>query len=70
MTADPVLASVHIDAPPERVYEYFVKPQAMLAWMGDYALLETEPGGRSISTSKARQYAAATWISNRHTGWS
>jgi len=46
MTADPVLASVHIDAPPERVYEYFVKPQAMLAWMGDYALLETEPGGR------------------------
>ena len=27
MTADPVLASVHI-------------------WMGDYALLETEPGGR------------------------
>jgi uncharacterized protein YndB with AHSA1/START domain len=46
MTADPVLASVHIDAPPERVYEYFVKPQAMLAWMGDYALLEAEPGGR------------------------
>jgi len=46
MTADPVLASVQIDAPPERVYEYFVKPQAMLAWMGDYALLETEPGGR------------------------
>ena len=46
MTADAVLASVHIDAPPERVYEYFVKPQAMLAWMGDYALLEPEPGGR------------------------
>jgi len=35
MTADTVLASAHIDAPPERVYEYFVKPQAMLAWMGD-----------------------------------
>jgi uncharacterized protein YndB with AHSA1/START domain len=46
MTADPVIASVHIDAPPERVYEYFVKPEAIVTWMGDYALLEASPGGR------------------------
>jgi uncharacterized protein YndB with AHSA1/START domain len=46
MAADPVIASVHIDAPPERVYEYFTRPQALVSWMGDYALLEAEPGGR------------------------
>ena len=46
MNADRVTASVHIDAPPERVYEYFTRPQALLSWMGDYALLEPQPGGR------------------------
>jgi uncharacterized protein YndB with AHSA1/START domain len=46
MTADPVTASVHIDAPPERVYEYFTQPKAIVRWMGEYALLEPEPGGR------------------------
>ena len=46
MTADPVTASVHIDAPPERVYEYFTRPEAIVTWMGEYALLEAEPGGR------------------------
>jgi len=46
MTSDQVTASVHIDAPPERVYEYFTRPQALISWMGDYALLEPQPGGR------------------------
>ena len=51
MTADPVgadrvRASVHIDAPPERVWEYFTRPDAIVRWMGEYALLEPEPGGR------------------------
>lgn len=46
MASDPVTASVHIDAPPERVYEYFTRPEAIVTWMGDYALLESEPGGR------------------------
>ena len=26
MTSDPVTASVYIDAPPERVWEYFTQP--------------------------------------------
>ena len=46
MTTDPVTAAVHIDAPPERVYEYFTRPAAIVTWMGEYALLEAEPGGR------------------------
>jgi uncharacterized protein YndB with AHSA1/START domain len=50
MTAEPVTASVHIDAPPERVYEYFTQPEAMVRWMGEYALLEPEPHGRFTLT--------------------
>ena len=46
MAADPVTASVHIDAPPERVYEYFTRADAIVTWMGDYALLEASPGGQ------------------------
>ena len=46
MTAEPVTASVYIDAPPERVYEYFIRPEAIVTWMGETALLEAEPGGR------------------------
>ena len=46
MTADPVTASVHIDAPPERVWDYLTRPEAIIRWMGEYALLEPEPGGR------------------------
>jgi uncharacterized protein YndB with AHSA1/START domain len=43
--ADPVRASVHIAAAPERVYEYFVRPDAMVRWMGDFARLDPRPGG-------------------------
>ena len=44
--ADRVRATVHIEAPPERVWEYFTRPEAMVRWMGEYVLLEPEPGGR------------------------
>jgi uncharacterized protein YndB with AHSA1/START domain len=46
MAAEPVAASVFVAAPPERVYEYFTQPAAIVRWMGDYALLEPEPNGR------------------------
>ena len=45
MTAEPLTASVHIEAAPERVFEYFTSAQAMVRWMGDYALLDPAPGG-------------------------
>jgi uncharacterized protein YndB with AHSA1/START domain len=48
MPTDAITASVHIDAPPERVYEYFTRPEAIVSWMGEYALLEAEPGGRFV----------------------
>ena len=46
MDADPVTATVHIDAPPERVWDYFTKPAMLARWMGEYAVLEPEPGGQ------------------------
>ena len=45
MPAESVVTSVHIEATPEQVYEHFVNPEAIVGWMGDYALLNPEPGG-------------------------
>lgn len=46
MATEPVTASVFVEAPPARVYEYFTRPEAIVRWMGDYALLEPSPNGR------------------------
>jgi uncharacterized protein YndB with AHSA1/START domain len=47
MTAGlPFTASVRIAADPERVFDYFTKPAAILRWMGDYAVLDPHPGGQ------------------------
>ena len=46
MAVEAVTATVYVEAPPERVYEYFTKPEAIVRWMGDYALLEPTPHGR------------------------
>jgi uncharacterized protein YndB with AHSA1/START domain len=46
MAAEPVTASVFVEAPPERVYEYFTQPAAIVRWMGQYAHLEPQPNGR------------------------
>jgi uncharacterized protein YndB with AHSA1/START domain len=42
----PYTASVRIAADPERVFDYFTKPAAILRWMGDYAVLDPHPGGQ------------------------
>jgi len=46
MPAEPVVATVHIEASPDRVYEYFTRPDAIVRWMGEYAELEPVPGGQ------------------------
>jgi len=45
MPAEPITATVHIEAPPERVFEYFTRPEALLRWMGHHAVLDPTPGG-------------------------
>jgi uncharacterized protein YndB with AHSA1/START domain len=44
--AETFTTSVYIDADPERVFDYFTKPEAILRWMGDYAVLDPVPGGQ------------------------
>jgi uncharacterized protein YndB with AHSA1/START domain len=38
-------SSVHIAADPDQVFEYFTRPEAIVRWMGDYAVLDPRPGG-------------------------
>jgi uncharacterized protein YndB with AHSA1/START domain len=45
LTADPITAVVHVEAPPERVFDYFTTPEKMVRWMGDWAALTPEPDG-------------------------
>ena len=38
-------ASIHIEARPDEVYEYFTRSDAMEAWMGQFARLDPVIGG-------------------------
>jgi uncharacterized protein YndB with AHSA1/START domain len=37
--------SIAIAAPPDRVFDYFVVPELLVRWMGDWAQLEARDGG-------------------------
>lgn len=37
--------SIEIPAPPEQVFEYFINAELLITWIGDYALLDAQPGG-------------------------
>jgi uncharacterized protein YndB with AHSA1/START domain len=41
-----VVSEIHIDAPPEVVFAYFVDPEKMRHWMGSRVQLEPRSGGR------------------------
>ena len=45
MTTPPYRTSVDIAAPPEAVYPYLTRAEAIVAWMGDYSVLDAVPGG-------------------------
>lgn len=45
MAAEPYQHAVHVAAEPEQVFEYFVRPEMIVRWMGDYAVLDPRPGG-------------------------
>ncbi len=46
MRAEPLTACVHVAAPPERVFRFFTDAEAMMRWMGEWALLEARVGGQ------------------------
>jgi uncharacterized protein YndB with AHSA1/START domain len=45
VTAPPYRTSVDIAAQPEAVYPYLTRADAVVTWMGDYAVLDAIPGG-------------------------
>jgi uncharacterized protein YndB with AHSA1/START domain len=45
VAAEPVTASVFVEAQPDDVYEYFTRAEAMVRWMGEYAVLDPRPDG-------------------------
>jgi uncharacterized protein YndB with AHSA1/START domain len=45
VVAEPYRDSIHIDAEPELVFDYFTRPEALVRWMGDRAVLDPRPGG-------------------------
>jgi uncharacterized protein YndB with AHSA1/START domain len=45
VAADPYRDSIHIEAEPDVVFDYFTKPEALVRWMGDRAVLDPKPGG-------------------------
>lgn len=45
MTAEVLMATVRISAPPADVFPYFTDPDLMVQWIGEWADLSPEPGG-------------------------
>jgi hypothetical protein len=45
VAAEPVVVHVHIDSPPDVVFNCFCDPAALVTWMGDRAELAPRPGG-------------------------
>jgi uncharacterized protein YndB with AHSA1/START domain len=36
---------IFIEAPPEKIFDYFLVPELLVQWMGDFARLEVQTGG-------------------------
>jgi uncharacterized protein YndB with AHSA1/START domain len=45
VASEPFRHSVYIAAEPEQVFEYFTRPEAIVRWMGDYAVVDPRPDG-------------------------
>ena len=81
MAADSYRDSIHIQAEPAVVFDYFTKPEALITWMGERAILDPRPSGRftlsrgstsSIlgSSSRIAPSRGATSRSSRPSAWS
>jgi uncharacterized protein YndB with AHSA1/START domain len=46
VSPEPYRASIVVEAEPETVFDYFTVPDRIVRWMGEYALLDPQPGGQ------------------------
>lgn len=59
---DLIVATEHIKAPPEVVFPYFTDPQLIVAWIGDKAELDPQPGG-VFALDMGENLARGTYLS-------
>lgn len=45
MAAEPFRDSIHVEAAPDLVFDYFTRAEALVRWMGDRAVLDARAGG-------------------------
>jgi uncharacterized protein YndB with AHSA1/START domain len=57
-----VVSEVHIAAPPEVVFAYFVDPDKMTRWMGSRIHLEPRSGGRYAADINAQARARGEYL--------
>src|SRR5262249_9501500 len=58
---DVIVATEHIEAPPEVVFPYFTDPALIVQWIGDRAKLDPQPGG-VFSLDMGEVLALGTYI--------
>ena len=42
---DTFTCSIEVPAPPEIVFDYFIDAELLVTWIGEYAVLDAQPGG-------------------------
>ena len=57
-----VVSEIHIAAPPEVVFTYFVDPEKMRRWMGSRVQLEPRSGGQYASDINPQARARGTYL--------
>ena len=59
---DAVVSEIHIAAPPEVVFAYFVDPDKMRRWFGSRVQLEPRPGGMYAADINSQARARGTYL--------
>ena len=57
-----VVSEIHIAAPPEVVFAYFVDPAKMRRWFGSHVHLEPQPGGTYSADINSQASARGTYV--------
>jgi uncharacterized protein YndB with AHSA1/START domain len=59
---DPIVKTIHIDAPPEVVFEFLTNPAKLTRWLGLRAELEPRPGGIFRVDPNTRDVIRGTYL--------